>query len=578
MKIYALTDKRLGYIKKMSAILTTRLKNHIESAIKDSLDLSDCHADESKILSRGIVAICISGLSSLPYASISNFITDGSRDNGIDGVYYDNARNKLYIIQAKWSNKGTGTIDTGDLRKFIAGVYDLLNEDWNKFNDKFAKISSIISDGIRKDPEIILVATYNSDNPISSDCKIIVDNFTKENNTEFQEVVTFKTYGLSPLIRAMKSNKSGEKTDVDINLLQWGEQTEPYYAIYGKVSCADVAEWYKVHEELLFSENIRSSLTDSIINSQIESTVTNSPADFWYLNNGITAIADGVSRKPIGLGDQRDSSYWGAKNIKIVNGAQTTSSISRAYKRDPSKVRKAYVQIKIISLEKAPIDIATRITTATNTQNRVEAKDFLALEPTQDGLAEAFKKMGIQYCFRRGEKVLDLTTGLDVQDLAMCLAVSSDINSVVIAKRNAGFLTDLNEYYPKIFGSPINALAAWQKVQQWRIATDELSKFASTLSGRQSQLAVHGNRFIEHLLMRMPKNHLNQESLKNEFSRLNAVIDDLFGSECYLAVLFKNTNKCQSILETLDGITPSATKQKRQASEPLTPNQPSGAS
>lgn len=79
----------------MSAILTNRLKNHIESAIKDSLDLTDCPGEESKMLSRGIVAICVAGLSGLQYASIAKYITDGSGDNGIDGVYYDGARNKL---------------------------------------------------------------------------------------------------------------------------------------------------------------------------------------------------------------------------------------------------------------------------------------------------------------------------------------------------------------------------------------------------------------------------------------------------------------------------------------------------
>lgn len=552
----------------MSAILTNRLKNHIEASVKDGLDLSDCPGDESKMLSRGIVAVCISGLTGLTYANSAKYITDGSGDNGIDGVFYDGARNKLYIIQAKWSTKGTGTIDTGDLRKFIAGVYDLLNEDWKKFNARMKKISSEISVGIRKDPEIVLVATYNSENPISSECKSIIDEFTKENNTEFQEVVSFRSFGLSPLIRAMKSNKSGSKTDVDINILQWGEQTEPYYAIYGKVSCADVAEWYKSHEEALFSENIRSSLADSAINSQIESTILQYPADFWYLNNGITATADEVFRKPIGLGDQRESSFWAVKNIKIVNGAQTTSSIARAYKRDPGKIKKAYAQIKIISLEKAPVDIATRITTATNTQNRVEAKDFLALEPMQDGLAESFKRIGVQYCFRRGEKLLDFSYGLDVQELAMCLAVSvGDINSVVIAKRNAGFLTDLNEYYPKIFAGAIDVADAWRKVKQWRTAEAELEKYSASLTGRQSQLAVHGNRFIEHLLMRVPGTEIDQSVINYEFNRLNAEVDRQFGSECYLAVLFKNTKKCAAIIDALDGKQPAESRAKKKVSK-----------
>lgn len=548
----------------MSTILTNRLKNHIDSVVKDHLDLSDCGDDRSKIYTRGIVAICVSGLSGRPYHQIGKYVTDGSGDNGIDGAYYDSSKNKLYIIQSKWSNKGTGTIETGDLRKFIAGAYDLLNEDWKRFNARLNVVSSEISQGLRKDPEIVLIAAFNSDNPISSECNQIIVEFLSENNTEFQEVVSFKSYGLSSLVRAMKSNKSGAKTDVEINLLQWGEQAEPYYALYGKVSCADVAEWYKVHEELLFTENIRSSLADSAINSQIEGTLLQTPSDFWYLNNGITAIADEVLRKPIGLGDQRDSSFWSIKNLKIVNGAQTTSSIARAYKRDSSKVKRAYAQIKVISLEKAPIDIANRITSATNTQNRVEAKDFLALEPIQDGLSEAFKKLGIQYCYRRGEKVIDPAVGLDVQELAMTLAVSSgDVGAAVIAKRNAGFLTDLNEYYPKLFSSSIDVVSAWDNVKKHRVTSEELARYSATLSGRKAQIAVHGNRLIEHLLMRLPTSDINQAALDDVFKKLSSGIDSLFGAECYLAVLFKNTKKCEALIANFDGVELPQPKRRR---------------
>ena len=411
----------------MSTILTSRIKNHIDSSVRDLLYLDDCPNDEPKMLSRGLVGLCLSGLSGQSYSNIVRYITDGAKDNGIDGVYYDQGRNKLYLIQAKWSGKGTGTIDTGDVRKFIAGVYDLLNEDWSKFNSRIREISSHISNGIRKDPEIILVAAFNSDNPVSRECKEIIQEFLDENNSDSQDVVSFKSFDLKHLVRAMKTAKSGSKSDVEANILQWGEQKDPYYAIYGKVSCADVAEWYKLHDELLFTENIRGSLQDSDINTQIEVTLQKRPAYFWYLNNGITAIADEITRKPIGLGDQKDSSYWNVKNIKIVNGAQTTSSIARAYVKYPAEVKKSYVQIKIISLENAPIDIGERITTATNTQNRVEAKDFLALDPTQDGLCESFKKLDIQYCFRRGDKVSDQSKGLDVQELAMTLAVSGPV-------------------------------------------------------------------------------------------------------------------------------------------------------
>lgn len=537
----------------MSIILSNRVKNHIESIVKEHLYLADVKSDDSKILSRGIAAICLAGLAGMSYAQVTKYIVDGARDNGIDGVLYDNPRNKLYIVQAKWSTKGTSTIDTGDLRKFIAGVYDLLNEDWSKFNKRVQDIAHEISKAIRNDPEIVLVVAYNSDNSISTDCATIVERFLGENNSESQDVVTFRLFDLKRLLRTIKTVKSGTKSDVEVNLLQWGEQKEPYYAIYGKVSCADVAEWHATHEDLLFSENIRNTLPESDINTQIESALLHSPTEFWYLNNGITAIADDVVRKPISLGEQKESAYWKVGNLKIVNGAQTTGSIAKAYAKNPKAVKQAYVQVKVISLEHAPIDIAARITMATNTQNRVEAKDFLALDPMQDGLAESMKKIGIQYCYRRGERVADAARGLEVQELAMALAVSSNsMASVTIAKRNAGSLTDSNAYYPKLFDKPIDASAGWELVKRWRAASAVVSSFAATLEGREAQLAVHGNRFIEHVLL-TTKGDLTTTRAAEIHAALKALVDELHGSDCYLAVLFKNTRKCEVLRTRISG-------------------------
>lgn len=531
----------------MSAILSNRVKNHITNSLKDFLPIDDCKNEEEKILSRGLAAIALAGLTGLKYSDTTKYITDGTKDNGVDAVFHDATRNKLFLIQSKWSNKGTSTIGTGDLRKFISGTYDLLNEEWGKFNARVKAISAEISSGIRQDPEIVLVAAYNSDNPISEDCEEIIQEFLGDNNSDSQDVVSFQRFDLKRLIRAIKSAKSGSMTDIEANLLHWGEQTDPYYSIYGKVSCADIAQWHEEHGDLLFTENIRNTLSDSEINGQIESSLIKSPKEFWYLNNGITAIADNLKRKPIGLGEQRESSYWKISNIKIVNGAQTTGAISSAYLKDPTAVKQAYVQVKIISLENTPLDLAGKITTATNTQNKVEPKDFLALEELQDGLAEGFRKIGIQYCFRRGEKVLDSSKGLDVQELAMTLAVTSDLMAdVVIAKRNAGSLTDPNGHYRKLFSDSLSATEVWKRVQRYRTVRETLETFANTLSGKSAQLAVHGNRFIEHLALKSKSGVSTRKDIEKIHNLLDNAIQTRF-PDSYLAVLFKNAKKCDKL-------------------------------
>jgi hypothetical protein len=535
----------------MSKILATRVKTHIESSIRDVIFIGDCK-DEENILSRGLVAICLSAISGLQYKDIAKYITDGGNDHGIDGCYYDPNKNKLYLIQSKWSNEGTKTIGTGDVHKFIQGVYDVLGLDWVKFNRRFQEISAEISAGVSNDPEIVLLITYNSDNKLSEESVELFEAFLNENNSDDQEVVSYATFSLTKIIRAIKSAKSGGKSDVDLNLLEWGEHKEPYYSIYGKISCADLAEWYKEHGDLLFSENIRFTLSSSEINEKICDSLIKNPSEFWYRNNGITAICDELKRKPVGLGELRESSLWYVGNVKIVNGAQTTSAISEAYKKSPKSVKKGYVQIKVISLAKAPLDIASQITTATNTQNRVEPKDFLALDAFQDGLAESFRKIGIQYCYRRGEIISDKLKGLDVQELAISLATcSSNMNDVVMAKRNVGALTDPTGYYQKIFTESMDVSIAWENHKAWRKAQEVANDLADILSDRSKQVAIHGNRFIENRLVRNYRTEIVKKSAERIHGALMQAIDKHY-NECYLAVLFKNAKKCEVLSSELD--------------------------
>jgi hypothetical protein len=179
----------------------------------------------------------------------------------------------------------------------------------------------------------------------------------------------------------------------------------------------------------------------------------------------------------------------------------------------------------------------------------VEPKDFLALEPAQDAIAEAMKEIGVQYCYRRGEKVADTAHGLDVPELAMALAVSSEnMTSVTTAKGNAGSLTDPNGFYGRLFDKPIQAIAAWDLVKAWRVAQGAVSEYTATLQGRDAQLGVHGNRFIEHILL-STKKRVTRARVILVYKALKKVVEEQHGTDCYLAVLFKNSKKCEALRE-----------------------------
>ncbi len=75
-------------------------------------------------------------LTDIPRDRAAATVNDGTGDHGIDAVYFDEPDRGLYIVQSKWSADGHGSIERGDLQKFIAGFHDIVNTRFERFNEK----------------------------------------------------------------------------------------------------------------------------------------------------------------------------------------------------------------------------------------------------------------------------------------------------------------------------------------------------------------------------------------------------------------------------------------------------------
>ena len=127
---------------------------------------------------------------------------------------------------------------------------------------------------------------------------------------------------------------------------------------------------------------------------------------------------------------------------------------------------------------------------------------------------------------------------------------------VVQAKRNFGSLTDPNStYYKKIFSEYFDVQAVFDDIKKLNHLVkieEELKK--STSSPREKNYYAHANRFLEHMCLK------NNNDIRKLMILIRDNIDSEFGKECYLAVLFKNTKKC-NILK--DKITPYIIERKK---------------
>ena len=135
-----------------------------------------------------------------------------------------------------------------------------------------------------------------------------------------------------------------------------------------------LAKIYQEYGHRLLEKNVRVFLgTSRKINAGIQKTILNEPEMFFAYNNGITATAEDITIKDTIKGRAITS----LKNLQIVNGGQTTSSIYHAYKKNiPISQIKVQMKLSVIEKQEKIEQIIPEISRCANTQNKVDSADF----------------------------------------------------------------------------------------------------------------------------------------------------------------------------------------------------------
>jgi hypothetical protein len=152
---------------------------------------------------------------------------------------------------------------------------------------------------------------------------------------------------------------------------------------YGAYLCVlpgeTLASIYDRFGSRLLEGNVRSFLSvRGKVNKGIRTTILNEPPMFFAYNNGIAATATSVSVEASKNGLRLKK----VTDLEIVNGAQTTASLSAARRDDKASLAQVFVQMKlsVISPEKAD-GIIPQISRYANTQNKVSDADFFSNHP-----------------------------------------------------------------------------------------------------------------------------------------------------------------------------------------------------
>ncbi len=556
----------------MPPLQVRHVQKDLQARFKDKIDLSDVNAEpdhrEKVFLTRALAAATIGRLAGLDDQAAANCVTDGTNDNGLDAIAVLDG--SVLLIQSKWDSSGHGSIALGDLLKFKKGVEDLTDFAFERFNKKIQARQTEI-EAVLDLPEVRLelVVVTTGSSAMSAEAQGVVGDFVGELNDP-QPLAAFRYVSMRELHGALTAASRGDPIDLVVSLENYGFVNEPYRAYYGVVDGAAVAEWYGSFQDRLFHENIRKPLGTTPVNSAIRETARDASAYFWYFNNGITLLSDTIAQSAKGS-TSRGHGEFTLKGAGIVNGAQTVTSLYQEYlDGPPDLLADVKVWVRMISLEGAPRSFASDVTRATNTQNSIENRDFVALDDQQARLQhELFLEEQKRYAYKRGDELQDVAAGCTLQEATVALACAQpDVELAVLAKSAVGRLwasTD-SAPYTTLFNAGLSARKMWRLVELMRLVDEELLRLRRSNDGRARAIAIHGNRLLLHLVLRGVESKTLDEAedvwrreaaratkgLESLFDAVVAAVERCFPSN-YVAVLFKNVSKCKELMGEVNG-------------------------
>lgn len=550
-----------------------RVQTKLDELFQGKIDLSDVtNPDEieNKFYTRALAAIAVVMCSGVDYELAAKSVTDDYHDMGIDAIYNDTVQKKLVLVQSKWRKDGTGSVSQEEAHTFAEGINRIINLELSGCNKKIAAKQSEIDAAIRDmDYQIESIFCHTGSQGMSTYALRPIDDLLgKANITGANELLTFSEVKLQEIYDFLANGQNGDNITLnDVVLTNWGMVDTPFKAYYGSISVSAIGEWYNQYGNRLFAKNIRYYKGSTEVNQGIKDVLKNEPENFFYYNNGIKLLCKKITRKIL-HGTTREMGLFVLEGVSLVNGAQTTGTIGTIFAESPEILNSANVLIQMVDLGDSDEAQAAQITKLSNTQNRIDGKDFAALDPNQERLRMELSFAGIQYLYKSGAKLDDLEHQITLDETIVAQACSlAELSIVALAKGNIGALTENIEKapYKLLFNSGTNSFSLYNGVQVLRTVDRLLKQHEATSTGRKRLVLVHGNRFLLHLILGKIKatdgfdtKYLSNEcitTLVNEY--FQPQWDSVFNAmeakfpDAYPSYLFRNVGKLKELVEAI---------------------------
>ena len=247
-------------------------------------------------------------------------------------------------------------------------------------NDEIAEVAKLVQSTKGKINQLRLyVITNGLTDP---------DIGTAVESDDGEYIIEYNVWDMQRVYQQHNIRSGKEKVEIDfpteynteLQCLKMSEENpfvDAYMAIIPGITLAKI---YKKYQQVLLEKNVRTFLQfKGKVNKGIRKTLREEPDMFFSYNNGISTTASEIEVKDF------DGTLYITRlyDWQIVNGGQTTASISASLNDRNVELSKVFVPMKISVIRDAENSdsIIKAISTSANSQTAIKNSDFSANEP-----------------------------------------------------------------------------------------------------------------------------------------------------------------------------------------------------
>lgn len=409
---------------------------------------------------------------------------DGPEDSGCDFIYIDNDQEIVYVLQGYVSDRAersAGIKKWNALISAVSNVRDPISFRHGGRHDIYETLSEVDTSNYSLVFGLVTLAAKSDQIARQVETTIRSKTYGIESNFfyEYQESLHDK------FLIAKAADRNVNEDTITFNGATAEIKGDFGQAVIGAVPASELARLHSSYSNQLFEGNVRLFIGERKggINEKIVETAHSRPGDFWALNNGITIVAD--SFEPAG------QNKYSLKRFSIVNGCQTTVSLSRAIEKSKS-ASKAQVLVRIVGAKKA---LLTDIVRFNNTQNPVKLSAVRLLDPIQESLRSAFSTINYTYAPKQeGAKTTKSSTRIELDRITQYLAAMTDDTVLEsVAKKAELFDRSYKSIFPRGL-KPERVMLAWLLAQEIEAEREALLQNSDATSDpvMKSILGIHG--------------------------------------------------------------------------------------